>query len=342
MKKQALRRLSAFFLALACAFFVAGCGTEDAAGTREASARVQTNETPPEVIRVAALKGPTAMGMVKLMRDAEDGASSQNYEFTLGVIDEIVPRITSGQADIAALPANLAAVLHNNTEGAVRVLAVNTLGVLYVVEKGEAVHSVADLAGRTILSAGKGATPEYALEYVLARNGLDPQSDLRVEYHSEAAEILPLLKQSADGIALLPQPFVVSALRNVEGLRVALDLTAEWERVSEDGSELVTGVLVVRREFAEAHPRALDAFLAAYAASTAFANEDTEGAAALIGAYGIVDAAIAREALPRCNITCVAGEEMRRMLSGYLAALYAQNPQTVGGKLPDEAFYLAP
>jgi NitT/TauT family transport system substrate-binding protein len=282
------------------------------------------------------------MGMVKLMRDAEDGAASQNYEFTLGVIDEIVPRITRGQADIAALPANLAAVLYNNTDSAVRVLAVNTLGVLYIVEKGEAVHSVADLAGRTILSAGKGATPEYALNYVLARNGLDPQSDVRVEYRSEAAEIIPLLKQSANGIALLPQPFVVSALKNVEGLRIALDLTAEWDRVSEDGGGLVTGVLVVRREFAEAHPHALAVFLAEYAASTAFANEDTEGAAALIGAYGIVDAAVAREALPRCNITCIAGEEMRRMLSGYLAALYAQNPQTVGGDLPDEAFYLAP
>jgi NitT/TauT family transport system substrate-binding protein len=334
------------FFVFVCALQLAGCGA-GASDTGGAIARSQADEVlsadappAPETVRVAALKGPTAMGMVKLMRDAEDGTASQNYDFTLGTIDEIVPKISAGGADIAALPANLASVLYHNTDGAVRVLAVNTLGVLYLVEKGDTLHAVSDLAGRTILSTGKGATPEYALNYVLAHSGVDPQSDVTVEYKSEAAEIVPLLKQSADGIALLPQPFVVSALKNVEGLRVALDWTAEWERVSEDGGDLVTGVLVARREFTEAYPEAIVDFLAAYADSTAFANADVEGAAALVGAYGIADAAVAKEALPSCNIVCITGGDMERVLSGYLAALYAQNPQAVGGALPDGDFYL--
>jgi NitT/TauT family transport system substrate-binding protein len=212
--------------------------------------------------------------------------------------------------------------------------------VLYVVEKGDTIRSAADLAGRTVFATGKGATPEYTLNYVLERNGMDPQNDVTVEYKSEAAEIIPLLKQSPDGIALLPQPFVVSALKNVPDLRVALDWNDEWEQVSEDGSGFVTGVFVVRREFAEAYPEALETFIEEYSASVDFVNGNTAEAAALVGAYGIVDASVAEEALPSCNITCIIGNEMKTLLSGYLGVLYGQNPESVGGRLPDEAFYV--
>ncbi len=301
----------------------AACGAEDGAA-----------------IRVASLKGPTTMGLVKLMKDAEAGEAENAYEFTLaGAADEITPLLVRGELDIALVPCNLASVLYNKTEGGIQVLAINTLGVLYVIETGDEIHEIADLKGKTLVSTGKNTTPQYALDYVLRQNGLDPEQDLTVEYKSEATEVLAALKSGAAQIAMLPQPFATAAMAQLEGARVALSLTEEWDKVSED-STLVTGVVVARKAFVEENPEAVAAFMAEYAASTQYVNENPAEAAAWIEELGIVaKAAIAEKAIPKCNIVCVTGEEMRTAVSGYLATLYEQNPQAVGGELPDEAFY---
>lgn len=288
-------------------------------------------------VRVAALKGPTAMGLVGLMRDGED------YAFTLAAsADEITPKLIQGELDIAAVPANLAAVLYNSTSGGVRVLAVNTLGVLYIVERGERIQSVEDLRGRTIYTAGKGSTPEYALNYILRGSGLDPVQDVTIEFKSEHAECVAALLNDPEAAAMLPQPFATVAQAKAEDMRIALDLTAEWDRLqadSESPSSMITGVMIARTAFVKEQPEAVAAFLEAYEASVRFTLENTAEAAALIGEYDIFDAAVAEKALPYCNITFIAGEEMREMLSGYLSELYAQDPASVGGALPDEAFY---
>lgn len=294
-----------------------------------------------DTINVIALKGPTGMGLVKMMKDESESA---RYAFELaGSADEIVPKIAKGDVDIAAVPANLAAILYNNTQGGVRVIAVNTLGVLYIVERGDTVHSVKDLIGRTIYSAGRGASPEYALDYILRMNGIDPEKDVTVEYRSEHAECLAALMKDLGAVALLPQPFVTVAAGKADNLRVALDLTEEWENVQgESGSALITGVMVARTAFMEAHPDEIAAFLAQYAASVAYVNESIEDAAALIEEYGIVAKDIALHAIPDCHIVCVTGQEMRDMLSGYLGVLAARNPASVGGSVPDEDFYYIP
>ena len=299
-------------------------------------------ETPntPESIKVSALRGPTAMGMVKLMNDSENNATELNYEFSLATIDELVPLVSKGEVDIAAIPANLASVLYNNTQGKIKVLAINTLGVLYVVEKGDSIQSVEDLKGKTILAAGKGAIPEFALNYVLSQNGIDPVNDITIEYKSEPAEILPLLVQGTADIAIIPQPFVTNAMAKVEGLRIALDWTEEWDNVAEDGSVLITGSMVVNAEFADEYPEAVEIFAKEYEASTQFSNTNVDEAAGLIGQYGIVDAAIAKIALPMCNITYIDGEQMKENFSGYLNVLFEQSPQAVGGSLPDDEFYI--
>ena len=288
-------------------------------------------------VRVAALKGPTAMGLVGLMRDGED------YAFTLTAsADEITPKLIQGELDIAAVPANLAAVLYNSTSGGVRVLAVNTLGVLYIVERGERIQSVEDLRGRTIYTAGKGSTPEYALNYILRGSGLDPAQDVTIEFKSEHAECVAALLNDPEAAAMLPQPFATVAQAKAEDMRIALDLTAEWDRLqagSESPSSMITGVMIARTAFIEEQPEAVAAFLEAYEASVRFTLENTAEAAALIGEYDIFDAAVAEKALPYCNITFIAGEEMRERLGGYLGELFAQDPASVGGALPDEAFY---
>ena len=291
---------------------------------------------------IAALKGPTAIGMVKIMED--DGAKEEpDYSFTItAAVDEVGPLLVQGKADLAALPANMASILYNNTEGEVEALAVNTLGVLYIVGTDDTVSSVSDLAGKTIYASGKGATPEYALDYILTHNGLDPENDVQIEWKSEHAECLASLLADEGSIALLPQPFVTTAQMKNEGIQVLLDLTQEWDALqegSESRSALVTGVLVGRKAFVEENPQLVADFLAAYDESVTYVNDNVEDAAALVEKFDIVPAAVAAKAIPACNIVCVDGAEMQELLSGYLAVLYDQNPAAVGGKLPEEDFY---
>ena len=293
-----------------------------------------------EALRVAALKGPTAMGMVRMM--SVDGG--ENYAFDIyAAADEITPKLVQGELDVAALPANLAAVLYNRTGGELQVIAVNTLGVLYIAERGDSIHAVSDLAGRTIYSAGKGSTPEFALNYILRQNGLEPGVDVTIEYKSEHAECLAALMADESACAMLPQPFLTVAMTKAEDMRMALDLTQEWDALQTDGgSAMITGVVVARRAVIEENPEAIDAFLADYAQSVAYTNTDVPGAAALIGQYDIVTAEVAEVALPQCNIVCITGSEMQSKLSGYLEVLFEQESESVGGTLPDAQFYYVP
>ena len=290
-------------------------------------------------VRIAGLKGPTTMGLVNLLDMERSGKASQHYDLQLyGAADEIVPKLIKGELDMAAIPANLAATLYQKTNGGIQVMAVNTLGVLYVVEKGDSVHSFADLKGRTILSTGKGTTPEYVLRYLLTKNGLDPDKDVKIEYYSEASEVTAQMTASKkDAIAVLPQPYVTAAGLKDDTLRVALDLTAEWDKVAD--TQLITGVTVVRKAYAEEHPDVVAAFLADYAQSVNAANTDLDGTAALCEEQGVVaKAAIAKKALPNCNIVCLTGEELKADVSGYLQVLYDADPAAVGGTLPGEDF----
>lgn len=293
----------------------------------------------PTKIRLGGLKGATTMGMVKLLDDAENGKSFNDYDFTLAVsADELTPKLASGDLDIVAVPSNLGSVLANNTEGKIQMLAINTLGVLYIVENGDSVNSIEDLRGKEIYATGKGAMPEYTLHYLLKENGLDPETDVTIEWKSEPSEVVATLGQKEGAIGMLPQPFVAVAQTNLEGLRVSLDLTEEWGKIN-DESMLISGILVVRKDFADEYPEQLDMFLEEYKASTEYVNTDIEDAAKLIEKYDIVKAPIAEKAIPFCNIVYIAGEEMIAPLNGYLEVLFEQNPKSVGGELPKEEYY---
>ena len=206
----------------------------------------------------------------------------------------------------------------------------------------ESVSSVADLRGRTIYASGKGATPEYALNYILSENGVDPEKDVNIEWKSEHAECLAALLAEENAVAMLPQPFVTTAQMKNDKIKVCLDLNAEWDAVqagSDAPSQLITGVVAARKAFIEENPEAVAAFMESYAASVEFVNANVDEAAELIGKYEIVPAAVAKKAIPACNITFLAGGEMRQALSGYLNVLFGQNPKAVGGALPGEDFY---
>ena len=329
----------------ASALAFAGCSGSPA--EKPAADQDSAQEQPaadPVVVRTTALKGPTAMGLVKFMSDADAGSLTDNdYEFQIVASpDEVTPLIAKGEVDIAAVPANLASVLYNKTEKGVRVIAINTLGVLYICELGDSIKSVADLKGKTIYASGKGSTPEYGLQYVLEKNGLTVGEDVQIEWKSEHAEcVYALATASCEAVAMLPQPFVTTAQTQNDMIRVALDLTEEWDKVQtgDEKSSMITGVAIVRSEFADENPAAVDAFLGHYAESVDYVNDDVEAAAQLVGDYDIVPAKVARKAIPECNIVCVSGADMKERLSGYLAVLADQNPQAVGGAVPGDDFY---
>lgn len=295
-------------------------------------------------IRVSSLKGPTSIGLVRLMDQAENGETQNSYEFTMVVAaDELSSAIVAGNLDIVLVPANVASVLYNKTSGAISVIDINTLGVLDVVASDDSITSIADLKGKTIYMTGKGTTPDYVFHYLLDANGLS-EDDVTLEFKSEATEVAALLKEEPDAIGVLPQPFVTAACAQNEALKIVLDLTEEWDAVQgESGSRLVTGVTIVRNDFLNQYPDAITSFLADHAASAEYTATNPDETAELIAAAGIIEkAAVAKKALPYCNITCLTGEEMRSALAGYLQVLADQDPQSVGGAMPGEDFYLIP
>lgn len=290
-------------------------------------------------IKIASLKGPTTIGMVKLMSDSAAEKTTNNYNVDIyATADEIVTKIVKGEIDIANVPCNLASVLYKKTEGAISVAAINTLGVLYVVESGDTIKTVADLKGKTIYSTGKGTTPEYILNYILKSNGIDTEKDVNIEYKSEATEVAAVMADDKNAIGVLPQPYVTVAQTKNADLKVALDLTSEWDKVSTDSS-CVTGVVIVRNEFLEANKDAFDSFLADFKSSTEYVNANVDEAAKLVGEYDIVAEPVAKKAIPLCNIKYIDGSEMKTKISGYLSVLFDADPTSVGGTLPDDAFY---
>ena len=286
-----------------------------------------------EAIRVAALRGPTAMGMLRLMED-ESGA----YSFELAAdASALAPALIKGELDIAALPANLAAVLYNNSDGAVKLAAVNTVNVLYIVERGSSINGIADLRGRTLYATGEGAVPEYILRYILNGSGLTGEAAPEIRWCSDTSEALSYIAADENAVAMLPQPFVTAAKAKLGDLRVAVDLNDEFKTLS--GSDIVTGVVAVRTEFAEAHPKTVARFLEEYSRSVECVLGNNAEAAALCEKYGIVGEKIALAALPDCGITFITGEDMRETVRNYLGILCDFEPGSVGGALPDDGFY---
>lgn len=354
MKKRTTLRLLSLLLVLLLTAAFAGCSagsdsssqsasdSSGASGSSSQSASASQDsssggESGP-VINVAALKGPTGMGMVKLMQDNEDGVSANRYNFTIASApEEVATMLTSGEVDIAALPSNLGANLYQKTEGKVKMAATNILGILYIMEKGDSIQSVADLKGKTIVTSGQGSTPEYALNYILEQNGIDPQTDVTIEYKSEHSEVATLALAGQADVIMVPQPFVTQIASKDESFRTALDISAEWESLT--GQELSMGALVVRTAFLEENQEAFDRFLEEYQRSTEFINDSPEEGAALVEKYDIMAADVAQKAIPSCNIVFIAGEDMKSSTAAFLEILYNANPASVGGALPDDDFY---
>ena len=286
-------------------------------------------------VNIGVLKGPTGMSAAWLMDQNDQKLSANEYNFTVaGTPDAITGQLINGDMDIAALPTNAISALYNKTEGKISVLGVNALGVLYILENGNSINSVSDLAGKTVLASGKGSTAEYVLNYILEKKGVIAEIVWAAE-HSEAATLA--LKGDYD-IVMLPEPFVTNVTAKSDAFRVALDLTEEWEALG--NGELTMGGIAVRTAFLEEHPDAVKAFVDEYGKSVAFTNSQPEDAAKLIAKYEIAAEEVAKNAIPRCNIVWLHGKDYKAVLENFLGVVYNANPAGIGGKMPGDDFYL--
>ncbi len=332
--------ISALSLLLCLALIFTSCGnvTDETTVADETTTAEETTATEEKaVINIGLLKGPTGMGAAMLLEANENGTAKAQYNLTLaGAPDVLQSGLINKELDIAALPTNVAAVLNKKTEGQIQILAVNTLGVIYLMSNDESISTISDLAGKTILSAGKGTTTEYVLNYILSENSL---TDVTVDYASEHAEVITRAAQDGYDVVLLPEPFVTQMKAKDMGFNVVIDLTKEWKALGT--SELTMGCIAVRKAFIEENPEAVSAFLADYTASVNSVVENPAEAGAVIEKFDIAKAAIASQAIPNCNITVMTGEEMKTNVSDYLAVLYSANPTAVGGELPGDDFYFS-
>lgn len=343
MKQSKVRKFLSITMAAAISMSIfTGC-------TKSGTQPTVTNEptsTPTPVaktnINVATLKGPTGMGMAKLMADNEKATTANNYKFSIvGAPEEIVAKITTGEVDVAAVPTNLAATLFNKTQGKVQIAAINTLGVLYVVQRNDSksgeIKSIADLKGKTLYITGQGSTPEFALEYILKQNGIDPKKDIKIEYKTEHSELATLVSSGQVDLAMLPEPFVTQVIGSGKAT-VKIDISKEWEKIA-NNTPLAMGAIIVRKDFTEKNKAALDKFLDEYKASANYTNSNIEDAAKLIGKFEIMPEAVALKSIPKCNIVYKDGEDMKGATSKFLDILAKADIKSVGGKLPDEGFY---
>ena len=330
-----MKRFLSLLLVLVLVLCLAACAQQDVVVGQE-----QTEREPMDV-NVYVLSGPTGIGAMNLWAQADAGETFDRYHFTMpGANDEVVAAISNGTADIACVATNLAATLYNKTDAGVICLAVNTLGVLHLLTNGEALDSIADLAGKTIYLPGQGANPEYILRYVLNGNGLDPDSDVTLSFVGEGSELMTVWQNEPTAVILAPQPVATSLLMQYENAAEAFDMTAEWDKISGGDSTLMMGCVIVRKEFCAQYPQTVKDFMEAYAASIALAQTDVTGTAALCERYGLIPkAALAEKAIPYCGLAYVDGDEMKAQLSGYLQVMFDADPKSVGGKLPGDDFY---
>ena len=308
---------------------LAGCG-------EETSEEYQSVD-----IKVTAIAGPTGVGLVDLMQKQADGKAANNYTFNVvSAPDQAVSAVVNGSADIAAVPTNLASTLYKKTEGKVQVLAVNTLGVLHILSNGVEIASVADLKGQTIYTQGQGANPEYILKYVLEKNGLDPEKDVKIEFVADNDALAAAMLNGTAKVAMVPEPKASAVMMQNKEIQRVLNMTDEWNKVCDENTALLMGCVIARKDFVEKNPEAVKKFLEEYNASIQAVQGDVEKAATLCETYGIIPkAALAKMAIPNCGLTYLDGAEMKTLLSGYLHVLFNYNPAAIGGQEPGADFY---
>ncbi len=331
-----VKKITCLLLALALALSLFGCAKKEPEADPAESAAAA-----PVTVNIMTLNGTTGFGLASLMHNATAGSAGQDYNFSVETdASNITAALISGSVDIAALPTNAASVVGNKTQSAVQALALNTRGVLYLVSDGyEKISDIHSLAGKTVFAPAQ--NPSFIMQYLCKAYDLADSVTIDNSY-AQPAELTKALAAGQVHLAVLPEPMVSMALSQNDQLQVALDLTVLWDQVAPEGS-LVQGCVVVRKAFAQEHPEQVALFLEEYEASIALCADDPAKAAEYIVECGIfTNPDVAADALPRCNLCFVTGQEMKTALSKYLELMAEVNAQSVGGQVPADDFYYIP
>lgn len=329
-----LKRLSALMLATLLLLSFAACGGKDGGEDSDVTDAPETNYEREVKTKIAALNGPTGLGLAEIKADRSYAYDVEYYSDP----QEVGPLLIKGEVDIAALPLNMAANLYKKTDGKIKMLAINTLGVLHVLSKDDSIKSVADLKGKTVYSSGQGATPEYIVNYILRKNGLEPGKDVTIEYKTAHNELATLAVEGSVDICILPEPFASKVLAKNESYKRVLDLTAEWGKVS--SAKLAQGCLVARADYIEQNPEIIKEFMSFYEASVNFVNNENNAGAVFLAKNGYFDTPqLAADTIPNCNIVFITGEEMKKTATENFTVLFEANPASVGGEIPADALY---
>jgi NitT/TauT family transport system substrate-binding protein len=340
--------LMAFIVILAMSLIACNETTDVPGEVVEEESVEEDNVTAPEEetieekinVSVAGLNGPTSIGMIKLFEDYTNPTKNIEINYTnASAPDQLVGKLIQGELDFAAVPTNLASIIYNKTDGAYQLTNVNTLNVIYILTNGVEINSIKDLEGKTVHVSGKGATPDYMMKYLLAENGLVVDEDVVLDFSLDHASLAQALSAGDVEIAVLPQPFVTTVRMNNPDVDVAVDLLDEWEAVAGDAL-FAMGGLIVRTEFAKENPEIVEAFLGMYGESVAYVNKNPEAASVLVEKHGILPKAkIAELAIPLSNIVYMDAYENKEAINEYFQILYNFNKASIGGELPDDAFY---
>lgn len=292
----------------------------------------------PTTVNIIGLKGPTSIGMIKLIDEKALNSDTYKVEYsTVEAPDILTGKIINNEVQIAAVPTNLAAVLYNKTGGNVQFLAQNTLGVLYAIGKGD-ITSLEDLEGKKVAISGKGSVPEYAMNYILNQKGLTDKVSL--DYLPDHATVAQTLLAGDIDVAILPQPFVTQVTLKNPDKKILIDLNKEWEEASNGESVLSMGCLIINKKFAENNKEFVNEFLKAYEESVNYVNSNPAEAAKLVEKNEIINnATLVEKAIPYCSIVYKSAQDAKEEINAFLQILFDSDNKSVGGKLPDESFY---
>ncbi len=324
-----MKKIISILLVLGLLLSFAGCKAEE-----------PSKQPKPDImditVNVYGISGPTGVGLANLMDKAEKDQTTLDYNINLAANnDEIIAKLSNKEADIAAAATNLASVLYNTQKGEIVVLAVNTLGVLNVVTKNIEVNSISDLSGKTVYLTGQNANPEYIVKDLLKQNNV---TDVKLEFVAQPTELVSKIVTNEQAVVIAPQPVATTITVKDTAAKIALNINDEWEKAHDE--QLTMGCIVARKEFVKENPQAVEVFLKEYKESIEKTNSDVEGTASLCEKYKIVTpAAVAKKAIPLCNIVYQDGKTMKTNLSAYLKFLFDANPKSIGGKLPADDFY---
>lgn len=332
-----MKKLLSILMCICLMAVFAGCTQNTQTSS---SAGSSTTALVPGSANVYGLKGPTGVGLAPLMEKSKNGDTQNTYTFQMiSSPEEMVSKVVTGEADIAALPTNLAATLYKKTNGGIKMLAVNTLGVLSILENGTEVSSAADLKGKTIYTTGQGSNPEYILRYILKNNNIDPDKDVTIKFIGSNDEIIALMAAGTAKIAMFPEPAATTVLAKMSTVRVAVDMNDEWAKIS-NKSSLMMGCVIVQNKYLESNPDAVKIFMQEYEESIQSSVSDVDTTASLCEKFEIIpSAAIAKKAIPNCNLVFVSGENMKEQITGYFQVLFDSNPASIGGVMPSDDLY---